>query len=589
MMFCGETAARRAAISSGFAGGGGSSGNRRRTAAAPYVPGARHTGQAHGRRPWMSGAYSQPTRCGMRRTRRISPTPTARGRNTSNPRGSRCDRIRPRRLGRRRVNGRTAWLGIGDLRVDCEVAGVQPLGSNVAASLFFRLAGGGLGDLPIFASISGYERTTQGAIVAGGCNWACSFGPVLTAGLSGGQLDDPDVQLYETTIDGRRFRVVLSGLDRSLTSGDTNDGAALTQAARRELAGWPFLTPRVLEGSQLPLLTAEHTLVSVFVAAAPQQTTYEIKVNGSDWPPATVVGPPRQGASPGAVVLLRELAVVSALEPAPQLTAAPVQRTLNGLAMRALAHQVAGWPGWAAHDGQLGPALDETELREIERTTGPLPTDYRTFLRTVAGSGAAPGYGLLSPRRVDDVIPLAHAGCGVTWVLHLDGERAGTVWVDAGGSDGSVSQVAGSFSQWYMTWLDHAVRDYGPWLQWDHRYCATTSAVSQYLQANPPEPGTPPYPARRPQRGSRDHRAGRATTDLRPAGRPGLRPASRAVVRPHQHPGVSGRRTSRPPRAGSPTPPDRRRQPGATAAPRRPTNTPHLATRPPHTRPRPGR
>lgn len=108
---------------------------------------------------------------------------------------------------------------------------------------FFRLAGGGLGDLPVFASVSGYEQTTQGAIVTGGCNWACSFGPVLTAGLSGGQLDDPDAQSYETTIDGRRFRVVLSGLDRSLTSGDADDTGALVEAARRELAGWPLLTP----------------------------------------------------------------------------------------------------------------------------------------------------------------------------------------------------------------------------------------------------------------------------------------------------------------------------------------------------------
>jgi hypothetical protein len=396
-----------------------------------------------------------------------------------------------RHFGGARVEGRTAWLGIGDLRIDCAVTGVQQPGSYVAVSLFFHLAGGGLGDLPVFASASGYEHTVRNAVVAGGCNWACTFGPVLTASLGGSPLDDPDAE--QTELDGRRFAVVLSGMDRALTAGDTDDAGSLIVAARRDLAGEPFLTPRVLGSPQLPLLTADHTVLSVFVAAGPQQTTYEVKVNGSDWPPSRLVGPPRAGAVPGAVVLLRELAVVSALEPAPPLAREPVQRTLDGLAMRALATQVAGWPGWAAHGGRLGPALTQDALAAVESGTGLLPADYRHFLGAVAGSGAGPGYGLLPPSRVGDVIPLAHGGCGVTWVLHLVGERAGTVWVDAGGSDGTVSQVAGSFTAWYLAWLDHAVRDCGAWLQWDHRCCATTGVLDRFLRAEPSD-GEPDGP-----------------------------------------------------------------------------------------------
>ena len=76
------------------------------------------------------------------------------------------------------------------------------------------------------------------------------------------------------------------------------------------------------------------------------------------------------------------------------------------------------------------------------------------------------------------MIPLAHAGCGVTWVLG-DGE----VWVDAAGSDQTCAKVARSFTDWYLAWLDHAVRGAGPWLHWDNAACATTSVLTQMIES----------------------------------------------------------------------------------------------------------
>ena len=165
----------------------------------------------------------------------------------------------------------------------------------------------------------------------------------------------------------------------------------------------------------------------------------------------------------------------------------------------------ASWRGWGAHEGALAEPLSADDLATLERKVGPLPGDYRAFLRDVAPSGAGPGYGLLSPMeaaqqrfahgqltwqdgeesqgRPEGVLPLAHAGCGVFWLLVLRGPAEGEVWVDAGGSDGRVRRVAGSFSEWYRAWLASAVRDAAPWCQWDSMCCATPNVLSQVLES----------------------------------------------------------------------------------------------------------
>jgi hypothetical protein len=163
-----------------------------------------------------------------------------------------------------------------------------------------------------------------------------------------------------------------------------------------------------------------------------------------------------------------------------------------------------GWAGWAHHAGVIAAPLSEDRIRDVEAKIGELPSDYRDFLSLVGEFGAGPGYGLLSPvngarypvgggnftwtdgeepkQPARAVLPLAHAGCGVVWLLVLSGAHRGEIWVDARSSDGKARRVASSFSAWYRDWLASAVRDAVPWLQWDAAYCATANVLSQIIE-----------------------------------------------------------------------------------------------------------
>jgi hypothetical protein len=211
--------------------------------------------------------------------------------------------------------------------------------------------------------------------------------------------------------------------------------------------------------------------------------TPEVKVNGADWWGCrdlfTDAGPEPDGA----LMLLRELAVLTPLSPPQPLRRETIESTLTGLDTTPNGWHPAGWQGWRAHGGVLNMPMTPDDVAEVEAVTGPLPADYRAFLTEVAASGAGPGYGLLRPEVFDGVIPLAHAGCGVAWVMRLDGDERGTVWVDAAGSDETYARVADSFSGWYRAWLDNAVRRNEPYAQWDARYCAAASGIAQAVES----------------------------------------------------------------------------------------------------------
>src|SRR5262249_11891889 len=81
------------------------------------------------------------------------------------------------------------------------------------------------------------------------------------------------------------------------------------------------------------------------------------------------------------------------------------------------------------------------------------------------------------------VLCLAHAGCGVTWLLVVRGRHCGEVWVDARTSEGMVRRVAASFGEWYRAWLTAAGRVGTPRIQWDVRCCSTASVLSQLVTA----------------------------------------------------------------------------------------------------------
>lgn len=398
-----------------------------------------------------------------------------------------------------RIDGTTIDLGFAGLRMDCQVSAVRPLGRFSSASLFYFLSGGALGDEPVFASISGYEETPEHAVVVGACNWACSFGPVLRAALAGEE--QPEVARFTAEIHGQRFRLFVDCLDRVMSFGDPEPDLTRTKAARARLGATPWLCGVIAGSGRLPLLPPDRpSLLSVFVGERPDGRIVEVKVHGVDWPAAhdAIAG---DSEPAGAMTLLRELAVaVPVWQPGP-LARGALEATLAGL-MIPLEHgprTAVDWRGWRAHGGALAAPLTGDQLARLEQAAGPLPDDVRHFFSEVAGQGAGPGYGLLPPSAAlaagsfdwrdgeepegppAGVLPLAHAGCGVVWLLVLGGPHRGEVWLDAGGSDRIARRVAGSFDAWYRMWLDAAVRDAGPWTQWDGDACATPNVLSQVL------------------------------------------------------------------------------------------------------------
>jgi hypothetical protein len=408
-----------------------------------------------------------------------------------------------------RVEAQAIELGFGELEMSCWVEALRDVGPYKSASLFFLLRGGNIGDAPVFASVSGYAETPEAAIITGACNWTCAFGPVLRAGLGGEKV--PDVDHFDISVDGQAFRVFVDGLDRAVLfqPGDSTERIA---AARARFCPGSWLVREVLASGRLPLLHADRpSVVSVFVSDGVASRTVEVKVHGWDWPGLAPVFADAVPEPEGGVSLLRELAVVVPLAAAPALARLPLGRTLNGLASPK--RGAIAWPGWQHHDGQLADPLSRLQLASVEARVGRLPGDYRAFVSEVAASVAGPGYGLLSPTselatRVSagtfswhdhskpstpaaGVLPLAHAGCGVMWLLVIAGPHAGEVWLDARTSDGKVRRVAPTFSAWYRDWLGSAVQNAQPWLQWDSACCATASVLSQVIDALE-QKGVPP-------------------------------------------------------------------------------------------------
>ncbi len=395
-------------------------------------------------------------------------------------------------------------LGFAGLHIACSVNAVHELGPYKSASLFFTISSADLRLEPTFASISGYAESAEAAIVTGACNWACAFGPVLRASVGDGNHEN--VERFEISVDGQAFRVYVDGVDRAMLfkSSDESEVSARVAAARKRHGASPWLAPLVLRSGQLPLLSPDRrNLLSVFVADRPDGRVLEIKVNGRDWPVTMFKDVPLEPA--GAVTLLRELAILVPVGERAALTRAPVLRTLDGVRAEPGDRNAVTWPGWRTHGGALEEPAADADIDAIEGALGPLPPDYRAFLASVGTAGAGPGYGLLPPtgesQRIlargtfawaDETEPngapagsiaLAHAGCGVIWLLVLNGPSRGEVWVDARSSDGHVRRVAPSFDAWYRRWLEAAVRDGGPWSQWNAACCATPSVLSQLLNS----------------------------------------------------------------------------------------------------------
>ncbi len=394
------------------------------------------------------------------------------------------------------TDGAHVRLPFGGLSVDCSIGGLQEIGRFHSASLFFLIDGGPFDDGPVFASVSGYGDTPLEAVVGGCCNWACAFGPVLRSAVEPGPYGDAET--FHAVLDGQAVQVVVQHLDRIMTF---EDGGAATDvrlaAARKRVGQGRSFAEAVVRSGTLPVLRDDRpTLLSVFVMENGAHRTVEVKVNGGDWPASHAALAQSEPGPGGETALLRELAMVlprgsrSPLLSGSQqpLTRDSLERTLAslqvdhgrpaGLAVR--------WRGFRTHGGRLQAPLGDAVL-----ALDPLPDDYRHFVRDVAAAGAGPGYGLVRPdhpaqqrlrTRKEPPGPsllLAHAGCNVTWLLALGGPHRGEVWVDAQGSDETVTCVASSFDAWYRRWLDGLVRDVFPAIQWDAHCCATAGVLSQ--------------------------------------------------------------------------------------------------------------
>jgi hypothetical protein len=253
-------------------------------------------------------------------------------------------------------------------------------------------------------------------------------------------------------------------------------------------------------------------VLSVFASDASDRRVIEVKVNGRNWSGVDSLFADAGPEPEGAITLLRELALVVPLGASAAMNRAVVQRTLHGLPRSTDLEQspAVSWRGWRSHGGALAAPLAENEIHELERAVGRLPSEYRDFVARIGSAGAGAGYGLFAPTqgvlkrfegafswtngasptgRPSGVLPLAHAGCGVFWLLVLTGPDRGQVWVDSRASDERVHREAPSFEAWYRDWIDRAIRGLRPRAVWDTRCCGTGSVLSQYLTAIEKEEG----------------------------------------------------------------------------------------------------
>ncbi len=208
-----------------------------------------------------------------------------------------------------RVDGNDVHLGVRDLRIHCVVNNVREAANYTSASLFFWIEGGALGERQVFASVSGYESSAERAIILGGCNWACAFGPVLRAGLAGDV--DPELASIATQVHGTRFEVFIDGIDRTMSSADSEEDAErYVRSVREGLGGTPWLLPRLARSPGFPRLPEhEATVVSLFVADGGGQRTVELKLDGHEVPESARLLAAVPLSHEPAIAMLRELAV----------------------------------------------------------------------------------------------------------------------------------------------------------------------------------------------------------------------------------------------------------------------------------------
>ncbi len=160
--------------------------------------------------------------------------------------------------------------------------------------------------------------------------------------------------------------------------------------------------------------------------------------------------------------------------------------------------------GARTHKFKLNSVLSENDVKEFEQKHQiELPKDYFEFITTIGNGGAGPGYGLLplhkwdkelfgtipndflqtpfphnklwnntelydddnedeysSYKYVTGAIRISHYGCGIMYMLIINGSERGHIWVDDRCSDYgiySAQEKPLSFENWYMEWLEASI------------------------------------------------------------------------------------------------------------------------------------
>lgn len=150
--------------------------------------------------------------------------------------------------------------------------------------------------------------------------------------------------------------------------------------------------------------------------------------------------------------------------------------------------------GAGRHRYELAPPLAPPALADLEHRLGAaLPDDLRAFAAEVAAGGAGPCYGLVPIDRAAAYaasgpagapwtrgLPLVHLGCGYAAVVALDGDARGEVWIDAR-AIGVVAPIHGSFTAFYLDWIDRLAHARWPDAHVPPGACALAAALSGYL------------------------------------------------------------------------------------------------------------
>ena len=174
----------------------------------------------------------------------------------------------------------TVRLGEGLPTIECfidETQDHEPYG----AFLFLQISGGAFGSRSVLVTASGYGSNQLESVVTAGCTWACAFGPVLLTGIGRPDLidsDNPDIELFETTVGGRRYRVATGHLDRSM-----NMPIEEVEAYRQRLGGPRALTDRVLASPLIPATRSDDAVALGCYAAIGPHSITELKFAGAEW------------------------------------------------------------------------------------------------------------------------------------------------------------------------------------------------------------------------------------------------------------------------------------------------------------------